>query len=143
MFEGSRPIRPSHRKRRLLAGAVVMFLTGTAIVVVKQTIPTGLGGMRQIIPFLFFSEEAARFTSADGDIVLIVYVNDAGAAHSGQFPTWIVQRHWYGGTVVARGYLEHPRDRVPLTWLGPREFRIEFRKDRYDYRPAPRTIELN
>ena len=121
---------------------IVIFL-GAGIVVWRQIVPAGLGGIRQVVPFLCFSQGRGKFQSPDGEITLIVYTNDAGAGHSGLFPSWIVQEHWYGDSLVAKGYLEESRGSVPLEWTGPRTFTIEFVRGRYDDAPAQQTVTLH
>lgn len=110
---------------------------------VRQLIPSGLGGLKQIAPFLFFSINRGTFNSPDGEITLVVYSNDAGAAHSGAFPTWVVQKHWYGDEVVAKGYMAESHGLIPLTWISSRSVKIIFVKGRYDDTPEPKTIELD
>jgi len=121
--------------------AVGVLIVG--ILGVRQLIPTGLGGCGHVVPFLFFSEKRGEFESPGGEITLVVYTNDAGAAHSGNFPTWVVREHWYGDEVVAKGYLGESRGPVPLTWTTPRSARIVFVKARYDQTPDPQSIDLD
>ena len=121
---------------------ILMAVVLLGIVGVRQLIPSGLGGMRQVVPFLFFSEKRATYTSPNNNITVAVYSNDAGAAHSGMFPTWVIMEHWYGDEVIAKGYLSSSRDTVPLVWTGPRTITIRFAKDRYDETPSPQTIEI-
>ena len=135
--------RPVSRKRRWLIMLIVVILLGASAVVWRQMVPTGLGGIRQVVPFLCFSQERGKFQSPDGETTLVVYTNDAGAGHSGLFPSWVMQEHWYGDSVVAKGYLEESRGPVPLKWTGSRTFTIGFMKGRYDDAPAPQTVTLH
>jgi len=125
-----------------MLGLIAVGVIFVAIVVVRQLIPSGLGGIQQVVPFLFFSESRGDFVSPSGDITLTVYTNDAGAGHSGLFPTWVIRKHWYGDEVVARGYLEDSQGPVPLAWTGPRTVNIRFVKGRYDDTPYPQTVTL-
>lgn len=134
---------PVFRKWRWLLVSVSIIAITVAIIAIKQVLPAGLGGVRQVVPFLFFSQEVARYPSPDGRDVIIVYVNDAGASHSGWFPAWIVQARWHGDRVVAKGYLRDSQGPVPLVWTGPRTFMIEFMKGRHDNSAFSELVELN
>ena len=98
---------------------------------IRHVIPSGLGGMKQIIPYLFFSVDRGRYTSPAGTLQVRVISNDAGAAHSGHFPTWVIVQHWWGKEVVAKGYLESSRGSVPLVWLDETSFSIKFAQNRH------------
>lgn len=137
-----RPGRPGRKTKRLRALIAIAVLVVAALGI-RQLVPTGLGGLKQVIPFLFFSEKRVEVTSPDGEITLVVYTNDAGAAHSGWFPTWVVRKHWYGDEVVAKGYLQESRGPVPLTWTTPRSAVIVFMKGRYDDTPEPHSIDMD
>ena len=135
--------RSSWRKRKRLYAIIAIGVLIVGILGVRQLIPTGLGGLRQVVPFLFFSEKRGEYKSPDGEITLVVYTNNAGAAHSGSFPTWVVREHWYGDKVVTKGYLARSHGPVPLTWTTPRSASIVFVKGRYDDTPDPKSICLD
>ena len=87
--------------------------------------------------FLFASVRGPVISSPDGERRLEVYFNDAGAAHSGNHWTWLVEKHWLLGEVVTlKGYLGPgvalDGDPVPLSWGPDGEFTVEFRGSRYD-----------
>ncbi len=130
----------SRRKKRIII--CCLGLVGAFLLFARQIVPSGLGGMKQIIPYLFFSQSRGVFVPPGGTSRVEVVTNDAGAAHSGHFPTWVVREHWYGDEVVAKGYLEESQGPFPLKWTGPRTFTIGFVKGRYDDTPAPQLVTL-
>ena len=76
------------------------------------------------------------FVSPDGRRVVRAYFNDAGAMHSGNHWTWIVEdSRWYGRFVVAEGFLGPEvavsGQPVPLEWVGNKEIRVRFLPKRY------------
>ena len=123
-----------------------MFLAALLVVAVclgvagRLLIPTGLGGVQQIVPYLYFSHTRGEFRSPDGDVELTVFTNDAGAAHSGTFPTWVIRHHWYGDEAVTKGYLLDSWGQAPLTWVSDRAFRIEFVAGRKSSQPAAAVV---
>ncbi len=142
-LENNQEPHSSRRKRRRLRALIAIGILIVGFLGIRQLIPTGLGGFRAVIPFLFFSENRGEFKSPDGEITLVVYTNDAGAAHSGFFPTWVIREHWYGNEVVAKGCLEESRGPVPLTWTTPRSASIVFVKGRYGDMLDPQSIDLD
>lgn len=57
------------------------------------------------IPFTGHSHELPAITSPNGASYR-VFVNDAGAMHSGNYWTWVVGHHWLTGRyVVTEGYI--------------------------------------
>jgi len=75
----------------------------------------------QVYPWLMARVSGPVLTSPDGRRTLKVYFNNAGAMHSGNHWTWVVEEsRWLGRRVVAQGYLS-PQEAVsggavPLTW---------------------------
>lgn len=112
----------------LIAGLVLLV---AHLLCVWCEIPSGLGGMKQIIPYLFFSVDRGTSASPGGTSEVRVISNDAGAMHSGCFWTWVVVQHWWGKQVVAKGYLDSSQGPVPLVWLDETSFSITFVKSRY------------
>jgi hypothetical protein len=75
--------------------------------------------------------------SPDGRRVVRVYFNDAGAMHSGNHWTWLVEDKWWcGRRVVAEGYLGPDvavgGGPVPLTRGPNNEVRVTFLRRRYE-----------
>jgi hypothetical protein len=74
--------------------------------------------------------------SPDGRRTVRVFFNDAGAAHSGNHWTWVIEDSWVlGRRVVAQGYLgpefrmgEQP---MPLDWRVGDEVHVKFANGRY------------
>ena len=118
------------RKKRIIIVSCFAF-AAVLLLAVRQIVPSGLGGMKQIIPYLFFSQSTGMFASPSGSSRVEVVSNDAGAAHSGHFPTWVIVRHWWGKEVVAKGYLKSSQGDVPITWSSERSFTIVFSKQRH------------
>jgi hypothetical protein len=108
----------------------------------RLTIPYGLGGVENIVPYLMFSEDREVSVSPDGEIVLRVRVYDGGATDGGNRPTDIIREQWWGDKVVVSGYLYDLAQDIELTWTGPRTFTINFVRGKRDTTPAPRTVTL-
>lgn len=125
------------RRRRMVLIIAVTVIIPVLYVAYRHVVPIGLGGSRQIVPFLFFSTDRGTYDSPDGSCSVSVYSNDAGAAHSGFFPSWVVRRHWWGREVAAKGYLKSSTGGVPLTWRGRCRFQILFTQGPYDDTEKP------
>lgn len=74
--------------------------------------------------------------TAPNGTVYDVRVNDAGAMHSGNHWTWVVEYRWLTGMhVVTEGYLEPQvaldSNPIPVTWDGNRPV-LPFAKGRYE-----------
>ena len=74
--------------------------------------------------------------SPDGRRTVRVYFNDAGAMHSGNHWTWVVEDSLlWGRRVVSEGYLGADvavsGDPVPLEWGPGNEVRVRFLPGRY------------
>ena len=71
-----------------------------------------------------------------------VYFNDAGAAHSGLFWTWIVR----GNRVIAEGYsaTEVCMQQVPfpIEWIDDKTFEVTFHSERYGGTTRTATVKL-
>lgn len=89
-------------------------------------------------PWYLARVEGPILKSPDGQRELRVFFNDAGAMHSGNHWTWIVEDCWWcGSRVVDEGYLDYDALRtksVPITWEANNEFRVDFLQDRYSAR---------
>jgi hypothetical protein len=110
---------------------VCLLLLTTLLLCIIHVIPNGLGGIKPIFAYIFFSLDRGVYTSPCGTSLVRVVSNDAGAMHSGHFLTWVLEQHWWGEQVVARGFLESSRGPVPLVWLDETSFSITFAKNRY------------
>ena len=72
------------------------------------------------IPYISHSYHAGTITSPEG-VPYHLYVNDAGAMHSGNHWTWVVRDDvFYGRRLIAEGYLDAFQideiDSLPITW---------------------------
>lgn len=57
------------------------------------------------VPFVDYSHELPLITSPKGKSYQ-VFANDAGAMHSGNYWTWVIDSHWLAGRyVVTEGYI--------------------------------------
>src|SRR5262245_42535422 len=89
----------------------------------------------------FFPWKMARvdgptLSSPDGQRTVHVYFNDAGAMHSGNHWTWIVEdSRWWGRRVVTEGYLSSDvavsGEPVPLEWGSGNDVRVRFLPGRH------------
>jgi hypothetical protein len=123
--------RPLKRKLAIAMALVVVL----AIAVVRgyfAIIPRGAS----FYPWTMARVDGPTLNSPDGRRTVRVYFNDAGAMHSGNHWTWIVEDSWlWGRRVVAEGYVGPDvavsGKPVPLEW-GPRnEVRVRFLPGRY------------
>ena len=135
-------IDTNRRRKWRITVAIVLLVAAALLIGIMHLLPVGLGGPKHIIPFLFSTLDRGTYSSPDGRNRVEIYSNDAGAMHSGTFPSWVVRRHWWGAEVVAKGYLEDSRGPVPLKWVGARTATIEFVKGKHDDTPVPQTIEF-
>jgi len=122
--------RKRFRRLTFLAAGVLVALA-IIPVITMNFIPWGVGGIRQVGPYLWFAHVRGSFSSPGGTSTVVVVTNDAGAAHSGNFPSWLVVQRWWGKEVVAKGYLQDSRGPVPLVWTGENSLRITFMKTRH------------
>jgi hypothetical protein len=127
-------------KRWISVACLLLF--AALLLYIIQVIPTGLGGIKQIIPYLLFSVDRGVFTSPAQTSQVRVVSNDAGAMHSGKFWTWVLMQHWWGKQVVAMGYLESSHDPVPLAWIDETSFAITFSKNRYGNEKETVEVQL-
>lgn len=127
--------------KRTFLIACVLLLVGFSVCI-GHLIPSGLGGIKQVIPYLLFSIDRGAYMSPGGTSKVRVVSNDAGAAHSGNFPTWVILQHWWGKQVVAKGYMESPRGVVPAVWLDETTFSITFVKNRHGGDNETVTVRL-
>ncbi len=89
-------------------------------------------------PWILARVEGPILKSPDGKRMLRIFFNGAGAMHSGNHWTWIVEDCWWcGWRVVDEGYLDYDAivtKSVPLTWEANNEFHAEFLPGRYSGR---------
>jgi hypothetical protein len=124
--------------RRTRIGIVVwtacaLLAAGAALRVYAGFVPRGVSFQ----PWTLARVNGPVLTSPDGRRTVEVYFNDAGAMHSGNHWTWIVENSpLTGRRVVAEGYLgpdvavSHAP--VPLEWGPKNEIRIRFLPARYN-----------
>ena len=118
-------------KRNLLITVVVLLVIPAVCVrIYYEIVPRGAS----FEPFLGYSHELPTITSPNGKPYR-VFVNDAGAMHSGNHWTWVVDGHWLTGRyVVAEGYVtsEFATGEADLVvkWNGDQPV-IRFEADRY------------
>ena len=114
-------------KRRIIVICSLALIV-SIVLSMWQIVPSGLGGIRAVVPYLWFSQSRGLFTSPSSTSRVEMVTNDAGAAHSGNFATWVIVRHWWGKEVVAKGYLGSSEGDVPISWSGEKSFTITFLK---------------
>lgn len=112
---------------RFIVGLVVV--PAACIRLYFELVPRGA----PLEPFLGYSFELPAITSPRGKSYR-VFINDAGAAHSGNHWTWIVDHHWLTGRyVVAEGYLTseyaNQSSALVVQWNGDRPI-IDFETGR-------------
>jgi len=107
-----------------------------------QWVPRGVG----FFPYLLASTAPQVVAAPAGASELTVIFNDAGAAHSGNFWTWVVAEDWLRGKhVVAEGYSEtgvrYGDEKFPLEWSKDGRFVARFvagrRSNEYVYVDGP------
>ncbi len=88
------------RKTIISIGSIVgAFAVGARIY--YQLVPRGV----EFTPFTEYSRQLSSVTSPNGK-TYEVFVNDAGAAHSGNYWTWVIDNNWLTGRyVVTEGYI--------------------------------------
>jgi len=121
------------RKHKIAVGSAFAAVVGAAAIrAYFAVIPRGASFQ----PWMFARVDGPELTSPDGRRVVRVYFNDAGAMHSGNHWTWVVEDSWWSGRkVVAQGYLGSNvaigGAPVPLEW-GPGDVaRVKFLPRRY------------
>lgn len=104
-------------KRPLKFAAITLIGIALVVRLYAGIIPLGVKPLAWIIARV----DGPTFTSPDGMRTVKVYFNDAGAAHSGNHWTWVVEDSlWKGRTVVAEGYVN------ALTRNGETPFELEW-----------------
>jgi len=119
-------------KKRILIPAMVVLSLLAGIRTCGTFIPYGASP----IPFLFARVQGPILTSPNASRTLTVYFNDAGAAHSGNHWTWVVENHWlFGSRMVTEGYLGGEiavsGDPVPHTWSDGNQIEVRYLISRY------------
>lgn len=119
---------PRRLKRKLaIVTALVVVLAVAAVRGYFAIVPRGAS----FYPWTMARVDGPTLKSPDGRRTVRVYFNDAGAMHSGNHWTWVVEDSWlWGRRVVAEGFLDPDiavrGQPVPLEW-GPRnEVRVNF-----------------
>ena len=120
------------KRRRYLAPASGLVFLLAAARIYGGLVPWGAAPG----PFLLAGVRGPTLTSPDGARQVDVHFNDAGAAHSGNHWTWMVESSWLvGGVVVSEGYLGPEvmtgGEPVPLTWGPTNELTVQFCGSRY------------
>jgi hypothetical protein len=117
---------PEVKPRLLMLVVVGVLLLGGRLYF--EVIPLGAS----VLPFYYASERGSDLLSPGGH-EFQVYFNDAGAAHSGNYWTWVVERRIWGRVVVVGGYLNadvrYGSSPVPVKWVDDKP-QIEFERGR-------------
>ena len=137
------PVQPPLRTWRPMAawGVVVLVLLLAGWRVFRQFVPGGAS----FWPYVLASYESGRFSSPHGTTTVTVFLNDAGAAHSGSYWTWIVVDHWLTGKrVVGQGYsLDDFSESPPkIKWVDEYSFTIPFAQGRHDQKATETLVRL-
>lgn len=98
----------------------------------RSVVPSGAS----FTPFVMARVKGPFVESPDQSTKLQIWFNDAGAAHSGNHWTWIVQDHFiFGKRVVAQGYLGPEQavsgEPLPLSWIDNSSFSVVLLNERY------------
>jgi hypothetical protein len=129
------------KKKAIIIVAVLVILLGWRTY--RAIVPSGAS----FTPFLMARVEGPIVESPDGSIKLQVWFNDAGAAHSGNHWTWLVQDHCvFGKRVIAQGYLGAEQavsgKPIPLNWIDNDSFSVAFLNGRYGDSQEIKLVEL-
>jgi hypothetical protein len=123
--------RPLKRKLAIATGLAVVL----AVVAVRgyvAIVPRGAS----FYPWTMARVDGPTLKSPDGQRTVRVYFNDAGAMHSGNHWTWVVEDSWFWGRrVVNQGYVGPEvavrGKTVPLEWGPHNEVRVQFLAGRH------------
>lgn len=125
---------PRRLKRKLtIAIAIAVVLAAAAIRLYFAIVPRGAS----FYPWTMARVDGPTLKSPDGRRTLRVYFNDAGAMHSGNHWTWVVEDSWlWGRGVVSEGYLG-PDIAVrgapaPVEWRPHNAMRVRFLPGRHN-----------
>ena len=112
---------------------LMLALAGFALVCVAiERFYFGIPAGVPLIPYCAASFDRGFVTSPFGKHCLQVIINDAGAAHSGSHKVWIIREYPFGyKRVVAEGYLNSPRDEIPVTWIDEDTCEFSFEAERH------------
>lgn len=122
---------PQHRKRKILiALACFIGVSVAGVRIYYEFVPRGVS----FISFTGYSRQLPSITSPNGKTYQ-VFVNDAGAMHSGNYWTWVIDNHLLTGRyVVSEGYITSEYSTVDsdliVEWDGDIP-NIPFEKGRY------------
>lgn len=120
-------------KRNLAVAAALVVVLGVAAVRgYFAIVPRGAS----FYPWTMARVDGPILKSPDGQRTVRVYFNDAGAMHSGNHWTWVVEDSWLcGRRVVSEGYLGPDvavsGAPVPLEWGAHNEIRVQFLAGRH------------
>lgn len=111
--------------------ALAVVLAVAAVRIYFAIVPRGAS----FYPWAFARVEGPALTSPDGSRTVCVYFNDAGAMHSGNHWTWVVEDSWlWSRRVVSEGYLGPDiavnTEPVPVEWGPHNEIRVRFLMER-------------
>jgi hypothetical protein len=124
---------PRPLKRKLAIAAVLTVMLAIAAVrVYFGIVPRGAS----FYPWTMARVDGPTLKSPDGQRTVRVYFNDAGAMHSGNHWTWVVEDSWlWGRRVVSEGYLGPDvavrGASVSLEWTPRNEVRVHFLSGRH------------
>jgi hypothetical protein len=116
----------------VIATAVALVFAVAAMRIYFSIVPRGAS----FFPWTMARVDGPTLRSPDGQRTVHVYFNDAGAMHSGNHWTWIVEDSWlWGRSVVSAGYLDPgiavKGEPVPLEWGPHNEVQVRFLPGRY------------
>ncbi|HWE38761.1 MAG TPA: hypothetical protein VG406_19590 [Isosphaeraceae bacterium] len=129
--------RAASLRRQLVVAAIVVVL---AIAARWRWQREAIPGFESGFLAFFPPVEGPTLTSPSGRHSVRVIFHDAGAAHSGNHRTKLMDWDWLtGNRVIAEGYstpdVEHGDVPFPLTWIDDRTFRVEFVDGRRSAKP--------
>lgn len=122
---------PRLTRKTLISVGCIFSVLAISVRIYYQLVPRGVA----FTPFTEYSRQLPSITAPNGKTYEVV-VNDAGALHSGNYWTWVIDSHWLTGRYVAtEGYLtsEYATGDRPLTveWNGNVP-KLPFKKERYE-----------
>jgi hypothetical protein len=129
-------------KKRMVIAISILFSAWIVLFVGLYVWNFGVPRGAAILPFILASDDGPTMHSPSGDVSLKVYFNDAGAAHSGHFWTWVVRNN----RVIAEGYsapsVRYSHVSFPLEWCDGDSFKVTFKTDRYGDAKDLVTVQL-
>ena len=118
------------KQKNLIYLLLVLILPVFCVRFYYEVVPRGAS----LEPFVGYSRELNSITSPQGKIYR-VFVNDAGAMHSGKHWVWVIDQGWIAGRyVVLEGYVDSEvaagDAQLLVQWKGEQPI-IQFESARY------------